>query len=137
MERIVVDSNIIVASFLEWQDFHQRSREYINALERGDYLFHLPMLVVVEVMSAISRQAQTNRLPLLARARKSLSDWERDGKIILYELDRDRTNNAVNIAEQSRLRGADAVIAALAEELDIPLKTFDAEVLARFLGASV
>ena len=132
-----MDSNIIVASFLESEDFHQRGQEYISGLESGDYLFHLPMLVVVEVTSAISRRAQRNRQALLATWKQNIIDWERDGKIALYELDRGRMDKAVNTAERHRLRGSDSVIAALAEELDMPLKTFDTEVLGRLLRASV
>jgi hypothetical protein len=45
--------------------------------------------------------------------------------------------NSIIVAEQNRLRGADSVIAALAEELDVSVKTFDQEILARFLKASV
>ena len=137
MEHIVVDSNVIVASFLEQEDSHQRGQEYINELESGAYTFHLPTLVVVEVISAINRRALRIRQALLARARKSIGDWEGDGKMVLYALDRDRMDKAVNTAERHRLRGSDAVIAALAEELNIPLKTFDTEVLGRFLRASV
>ena len=77
MEPIVVDSNIIVASFLEQEIFYERSRVYIDGLESGDYRFHIPMLVFVEVLSGISRRAQGNRLPLLARARKSIRDWKK------------------------------------------------------------
>ena len=137
MEHIVVDSNLLVASFLESEDFHQRAQTYINGLESGDYIFHLPMLIIVEVIAALGRRPQRSRQALLARARKSLGDWERDGKIVLYPLDRDLMDSAANTAEQYRLRGSDAVIAALAEELDMQLKTFDTEVLARFLRASV
>lgn len=137
MEQVVVDSNIIVASFLQSEDFHQKGQEYINGLENGDYIFHLPLLVVVEVTAAISRRAQRNRQALLTTWRQNIVDWERDGKIILYALDRDRMDRAVNTAERHRLRGSDAVIASLAEELDFSLKTFDMEVLARFLRASV
>ncbi len=46
-------------------------------------------------------------------------------------------DNAMYVAERHLLRGADSVIVALAEELDMPLKTFDVEILGRFLGASV
>ena len=48
-------------------------------------------------------------------------------------------DRAVSTAEQNRLTGADAVVAALAEELGMTgmkLKTFDREILARFLPAS-
>lgn len=137
MEQLVVDSCILAASFMEWDEFYERSQQYISGLESGDYTFHLPMLVIVEVMATISRQTQKNRQALLIRASKSLNDWERDGIIILYPLDQKRMENAIATAEQHRLRGADSVIAALAEELDLALKTFDTEILARFLKASV
>jgi predicted nucleic acid-binding protein len=137
MEQIVVDSNLLVAAFLESDAFHEKSQQYINGLENGDYIFHLSMLVVVEVMGVIARQPQRNRLALLARVEKSLSEWERDGRILLYPLDRNRMNIALNIAQQYRLRGMDAVIAALAEELDLPLITFDTELQQRFQRASV
>ena len=137
MEQIAVDSNVIVASFLDWEDFHQRGQSYINGLESGDYTFHLPMLVVVEVTSAIGRRARRGRQALLTTWKQNVADWEKDGKLVLYPLERDRMENAVNIAIRDRLRGSDAVIAALAEELELPLKTFDNEVLDRFSGASI
>jgi predicted nucleic acid-binding protein len=137
MEQIVVDSSIIVASFLESEDSHQRGLEYINSLENGDYIFHLPMIVVVEVTAAIRRRALRSWQTFLSVWKQNIMDWERDGKVVLYPLDRDRMDRSVNIAQRHRLRGSDAVIAALAEELDMPLRTFDTEILARFSGASV
>jgi predicted nucleic acid-binding protein len=137
MERIVVDSNIIAASFLERDTFHQQGQDYINALERGDYIFDLPMLVVVEVMSAISRQALRRRMTLLLTWSQNMIDWERDGRIVLYPLDRSRMERAATIAQRNRLRGADSVIAALADELAMSLRTFDNDILQKFQQASV
>jgi predicted nucleic acid-binding protein len=138
MEPIVVDSNVLIASFLEQDRFHQRSQQYIDGLEGGDYTFHLPMLVMVEVIAAIRRQTQGNRQQaLLLRAKKSLYDWERDAKIIPYTLDRLRMENSISVAEQHALEGADSIIAALAEELDLPLKTFDTGIWDRFMRASI
>jgi len=88
-------------------------------------------------MSAISRRATKNRLALLERWKQIMVDWERSSKINLYPLDRGRMDKAVNIARSYRLRGSDSVIAALAEELGMPLKTFDGEILERFPQASV
>jgi len=110
---------------------------YINGLESGEYSFHLPILVIVEVLSAVSRQVQRNRVAAFARVNESIDEWERTGKIVLYSLDRERMERAKDIALRFRLKGADSVIAALAEELAIPLKTFDSEVLDRFQRASV
>ena len=136
MESIVVDSSILVASFLENEDKHQQALAYIGGLQRGDYVFHLPMLVVVEVVAAISRQTIDNRLALLARSGQSLRAWGQSGKISLYPLDQARLEHSVTVAQRDRLRGADSVIAALAEELGLPLKTFDEEILNRFSQAS-
>ena len=132
MESIVVDSSIIVSSFLESDNFHEIGRNYINLLENGDYVFHLPMLVVVEVMSAISRRTGQNRLPLMITWEQNIADWERDGKLMLYPLDRQRLNDALITAERYRLKGSDTIIAALAEELDLPLRTADGEMLVVF-----
>jgi predicted nucleic acid-binding protein len=137
MEAVVLDSSILAASFVEGDALHQQGQPYLIGLEAGDYIFHLPMLVVVEVVATISRQVQQGRLALLARARKSLSDWERDGRIVLYPLDRNRMDGAARVAQQYRLRGADSVMAALAEELALPLKTFDGDILQKFQQASL
>ncbi len=136
MESLVVDSNIFVASFLVNEEKHQQALEYINGLERGDFTFHLPMLANVEVTSAIRRRATRNWVGLVSTWKLSVSDWERDGLLIMYPLDRVRMDKASDIAIQYRLRGLDCLFAELALELDVPIKTFDKELLERFPTAS-
>ena len=136
MESRVVDSNIFVASFLVNEEKHQQALEYINGLERGDFTFHLPMLANVEVTSAIRRRATRNWVGLVSTWKLSVSDWERDGLLIMYPLDRVRMDKASDIALQYRLRGLDCLFAELALELDVPIKTFDKELLERFPTAS-
>ncbi len=134
----MIDSNIIVSYLVESDLFHEKAVPYINGLENGDYTFHASMLVPVEVVGVISRKDPLpNRLAILVRWQRTISDWERDGKIVLYPLDRDRMTNAINVTQRHRLRGSDSVVASLAEDLDMPLKTFDIEILARFQRASV
>lgn len=137
MEHLVVDSSVLVASLLESEEFHLRGQQYISGLESADYTFHLPMLVAVEVAASIARRPQGNRQAILLAWQQNLDDWERDGNIVLYPLDRERMSYAMSISEQHRLRGADSVVAALAYELNMPLKTFDREILDRFQRASV
>ena len=138
MEHLVIDSSIIVSYLVESDRFHQKALPYINGLEVGNYAFHVPMLVPVEVIAAISRRDPlANRLAIHLRWQQTISDWEEAGKITLYPLNRDRMDNAVNITQQNRLRGADSIVAGLAQELDMPLKTFDQEILHRFQRASV
>jgi predicted nucleic acid-binding protein len=138
MENLVIDSSVIVSYLVESETFHQTALPYINGLENGDYAFHSPMLVPVEVTAAISRRNPLpNHLAILARWQQTMTDWEQIGKVVLYPMDRSSMNGASRIAEQYHLTGADSVIAGLAEELDTPLKTFDREILARFQRASV
>ena len=136
MEHFVVDSNILLAYFIESDSLRLKSEPYIEGLDNGSYIFHLPMLVIAELVSAISRRLFANRLALLARAIQSLRAWEQSGQIVLYPLDRERLELALIVAQRDRLRGADSVIAALAEELGMPLKTFDQDIPDRFPTAS-
>lgn len=136
MESLVIDSNIFVASFLVNEDKHQQAQQYINGLERGDYTFHAPMLVNVEVTSAIRRRAIRNWIMLASIWKQNVVDWERDGSLILYPLDRDRMDGAAGVALQYGFSGQDSVFAQLALELDVPIKTFDKELLDRFPTAS-
>jgi predicted nucleic acid-binding protein len=138
MEHLVIDSNIIVSYLVESETLHQTTLSYINGLENGDYTFHSPMLVPVEVTAAISRRNPLpNRPAILARWQQTMTDWEQTGKVVLYPMGRSRMNGASRIAEQYHLTGADSLIAGLAEELDMPLKTNDMEILARSQRASV
>ncbi|MCH8744341.1 MAG: type II toxin-antitoxin system VapC family toxin [Chloroflexi bacterium] len=134
----MIDSSIIVSYLVESDSRHQMALSYFSGLENGDYSFHAPMLVPVEVAGVLGRREPLpNRLAILLRWQQTISDWEEAGKITLYPLNRDRMNNAVNITQQNRLRGADSIVAGLAQELDMPLKTFDQEILQRFQRASV
>ena len=118
------------------EEKHQPALEYIRGLQRGDYLFHLPMLTNIEVTSAIRRRARSNRVALASVWKQYLADWERNGSLMIYPLDRDRMDRAVDVALRYGFRGQDAVFAGLAIELDVPIKTFDKELLERFPTAS-
>lgn len=136
MADLITDSNVIVASFVSEDQFHNAGLNYVDGLENGDDIFHVPMLVPVEEVSTIWRRRQQQGLALVARAMKSFADWEADGRVVLYPLDRARMDTAMNMAVRYRFSGSDSVIVALAEELNIPLKTFDQEIQRRFAGAS-
>lgn len=134
-EPLVVDSSVIAASYILRDEHHELGREYTDALERGEYVFHLPMLVVVEVSAAIRRRVPRWQ-PVFNRWQGDILRWERDGKVILYPMSRERMENSVIAARHRRLRGADSVVAALAEELNVRLRTFDGELLQRGPEAS-
>ena len=96
-EPLVVDSSLIAASYIPSDDHHEMGLEYTNALDRGEYVFHLPMLVVVEVTSAIRRRDRRWRWAG-RRWQNDLEQWESDGKVILYPLNRARMENSTSAA---------------------------------------
>lgn len=132
MEPLVVDSNVIVASFLENEQHHGQAQQYIDGLEQGHYIFHLPTLANVEVTSAIRRRAERNWMALVATWKQNVADWEQADTLVLYPLDRNRMDHASDIALRYQLKGSDCVFARLAEELGMTVTTFDQEILDRF-----
>ncbi|MDO8750989.1 MAG: type II toxin-antitoxin system VapC family toxin [Dehalococcoidia bacterium] len=134
VEEVVVDASVLVASFLDYEDKHVEALEYIRLLEAGDYLFHLPRLALVETLAAVNRRAQRRSPIYVLRAKAYFEQWQAEGKIAFYDMEESRARRAVDVALRDRLRGADAVYAALAEELGLELKTFDQEQSQRFQG---
>ena len=135
MASSVIDSNVIVASFLSWEPNHQQGREIIEGLDDGEDEFHLPMLVVVEVAAAIRRRSGY-WMAMQAVWNQNVLDWEAGGKLVLYPLERTRMDLAISVTQRIGLRGSDSVVVTLAEELRLPLRTFDQEIIDRVPLAS-
>ena len=129
-ESLVIDSSVIVASHLPEEVNHLLGVEYMDRLHKGEYMFHLPMLVSVEVTAAIRRRL-SNWQQVIEDWQRNLAGWEREGKVVLYPLDRARWERCVSAARRLRLRGADSVVASLDEELNMPFRTFYRELLER------
>ncbi len=60
------------------------------------------------------------------------------GSIKLYDLNEERAKSAIamNSSLARHLKGSDAIIAALSQELGMPLKTFDTEIQQRYANAT-
>lgn len=135
MEDVVADSSLLVAYFLESDAFHQPAMEFMAELDSGGHKLHLPMLVMVETISAIRRRLGQSSQTTINDAFATVYQWERQEKVVFYPLNRERMEAALRLADGNALRGADSIIAALAEELGIALKTYDNEILRRFQRA--
>ena len=135
MEDVVADSSLLVAYFLESDVFHQSAREFMAELDSGGHKLHLPMLVMVETISAINRRLGQSSQTTINDAPGTIYEWERQEKVVFYPLNREGMEAALRLAEGNALKGADSIIAALAEELGIALKTYDSEILRRFQRA--
>lgn len=131
MASIVVDSSVWVAVFLRSDANHARALHFFGEFRQQLHTCHLSRLVLVEVCSAIVRQAPS-RIASLARIQKDFSTWRQQQMVWFNDLNADREQRAISAATQYRLRGLDSLHVALAEELGMRLLTFDKEVLDRY-----
>ena len=120
--NLVVDASVLVAYFVPSDAHHSKVLPYWNDLEIGQSRFHIPMLAVVETAGALYRRS--SRIDAV-EAIYRLRQLTEQGSIIQYPLDEMRKRRAVAAAWQYSLRGADAVYAALADELRLELLTAD------------
>jgi predicted nucleic acid-binding protein len=121
-----IDASVLVAAAHAPDVHHATSLEFLRLLgEQGVNLF-CPTLVLAECSAAIARQ--TDR-PILAD--RAVALIERLPKLLLIPLDISLARRAAQIAISHRLRGADSVYVAVAEEFGATLVTWDAEMLQR------
>lgn len=132
MKEVAIDSNVFIAAWLKQDQYHSDAMKFMENLRAGEYLFHISMLVPVEVCSAILRRTKSIITAYLAI--REIENWVGDGFIWLYPLDGERMTKAQEIALRDELKGSDAIIAAIAEELELELITFDKEILKRYKG---
>lgn len=124
-----IDASIWVNSFDLGEMGHKESLEFLTLLSKREIRIYVPTLVVVEVGAAISRSKQD---PDNAKAYTSaLQEIE---NLQLISLDEKLAYQARNLAADQRLRGADAVYAAVAAQEKCTLVTTDKEQLERLKG---
>ena len=122
LQDYVVDASVVVAYVVQNDTHHAGVRTYWDDLERGQCRFHIPMLGVVETTGVVHRRSSlSDALVVFSR----LQQLTETGHLVQYPLDEERSQMAVTAALQHRLRGADAVYAALAEELKLEKFTAD------------
>ncbi|MCC6191195.1 MAG: type II toxin-antitoxin system VapC family toxin [Anaerolineales bacterium] len=120
---VVVDASVWVSRLVTDDVFHTASRRWLaqHAQDGGQWV--APALMLAEVVGAISRR--TGQPELAHRALKHLLKLP---GLRLVALDRRLGKAAAQLAASAGLRGADAVYAALAQHLSIPLVTWDEEI---------
>jgi len=122
----VVDASVWVSRFLPDDVHHQTSRRWFeDVIVRGDPLVS-PALVLPEIAGALGRRTGDAELALRAVSLLQLLPSLR-----LVPIDGRLADAAARVASTARLRGADSVYVALAEELGLPLVTWDREQLER------
>lgn len=135
IEELVLDTSIFIVSLVDESKLDPEGKKqsplampYINGLEQGNYLIHLPRIAIVEIAGVIRRKAGAG---LAAAVKNRLAQWVSLGLIRLYDLEETRMSSAIdvviqhNVSRRRSLSAPDAIFISLAEELGIRVVTFD------------
>jgi len=117
-----IDASVFLNAFNPVESGSEISKEMLAQLQSQAVPLIAPTLLLPETAAAISR-GQNN--PDLAR--QFATTLQRLPNLVLIPLDQILAQQAVDIAALHRLRGSDAVYAAVAQRFACPLVTLDQE----------
>jgi predicted nucleic acid-binding protein len=117
-----VDASVWVSRFLGHDAHHAASVQWFRLIRAERAEMFEPNLLLPEFAGAIARH--TGRA---TDATESLERFRAIPNVSVHEIDRGLATLAADLAAQLRLRGADALYAALASTLGIRLVTWDRE----------
>lgn len=126
---VVIDTSVWVSRVLTWDRNNAAAQAWVQQYLLGRGRLTAPALLVTEVAAAVSRQT---KLPTLAH-QIATHLYSMPG-MNLTPVDQQLINTATDLAANLGLRGADSLFVALAQQLSIPLVTFDKEQLTRPAG---
>lgn len=123
---MVIDASVWVSLFRADDVHHGIATSFVEAAIAARAELHVPNLAPAEIAGVFARQTQSTKLATrTVRAALAIPGVQRHG------CDDALADQAYMIAARCKLRGADAVYAALAQHLRMPLITFDREILLR------
>lgn len=123
---VTVDASVFVNALSPDEEGSETSAEFISQLKQDGAMFIQPTLFVLEVVASIARKHDDTELAL-----EVLQELKKIPNLTLLDLDHNFTDFAVEVAAQHRLRGSDAVYAAVALRFGTELITLDKEQLDR------
>jgi len=123
---VVIDASVWVARFVPSDRFHVTSAAWLRAQIRGRRALVSPNVLLPELAGSVARVL--NDMGLGLAAARSLT---RLSVVRLVPLDASLARQAYTVAATARLKGADAVYVALAQQLGVPLISWTGEQVAR------
>lgn len=124
--RLTIDTSVYLNALRPDEVGHAASRAVIDRLKDEDVLVILPTLVLTEVASALGRAGSSERAAMAA-----IGEIRALPGTTLLPLSHRLAYAAAEIGARYRLRGSDAVFAAVALQHDATLVTLDREQLER------
>jgi len=123
---VVTDASIWVSQLRPQDVNHDASRLWMERYTAAGGLLLAPIYLLIEVAAAISRRTGEPAL-----AKKAIEDLNSTDAMQFVPLDSVLTQAAVNIATNLQLRAGDAIYVAVAQQLNLPLLSWDKEQLER------
>ena len=125
-----IDASVFLNAFNPYETGHDESSRLLAHLKERATPIIVPTLLLPEVAAAVSRGRDDDEL-----ARKFAAALGRLPHLVLVPLDATLAQQAADVAAQYRLRGSDAVYAAVALRFGSALITLDREQRERVAGA--
>jgi predicted nucleic acid-binding protein len=126
---VVLDASVWVARLVSQDEFHEQVKTWMEEKRADGLQFISPTLLLAEVGGAIARRTGD---PVLGK--KALTQLENLPGLRLVEMDHDLVHAAALLAAKLGLRGTDSLYVATAQQLGLPLVTFDVDQRERVQG---
>jgi predicted nucleic acid-binding protein len=123
---VTLDASVFVNALSPDEDGSDKSAEFISQLKQAGAALIQPTLFIPEVVASIARKQDSTKIAL-----EILHELKKISKLTLVDLDDDFADYASEIAAEHRLRGSDAVYAAVSLRFGTELITLDKEQLDR------
>ncbi len=123
---VTIDASVFVSAFTPSEPAHQESKAYMLDVRRQSIPIIVPLLVLPEISAALSRGQGRPELGLAF-----VQELRNFPNTTFIDVDESIATLAVDVAANNRLRGSDAVYAAVALRYGTDLITLDKEQLER------
>lgn len=127
MIAVAIDASVLVASFIRADRFHAESARFLRHTMARRMALVAPGIMLIESACAVARRTGSEELARVATTDLLRNEWLRlDG-----DEGADGILETIALGTRLRLKGADAVYAATARANDVPLVSWDRELIAR------
>ena len=123
---VTIDASVFISAFTPTEPGHQASKSFMLNVREQSIPIIVPVLVLPEISAALSRGQGK---PALGKT--FVQELRNFPNTTFIDIDGNVAKLAVDIAATNRLRGSDAVYAAIVLRFGTELVTLDKEQLAR------
>lgn len=123
---VTIDASVLVSAFTPSEPAHQASKAFMFNVREQSIPIIVPILVLPEISAALSRGQGKSQL-----GKAFVQELRNFPNTTFIDVDSSIATLAVDIAANNRLRGSDAIYAAVSLRFGTELITLDKEQLER------